>query len=270
MKRIETLEDLSAYLAEPYYEFGWSDKLTTCERVAWHLALHLPFDLDIILKGTRTWDDDINREDGDFAIELDKRYGTAFSFDNQELAQWLFSTPLETLAAHTSLVIRREELNKVENYYDAAQDYYADNWYDWEQYRDGEITGREYIGRLKEHVDTVERHVAEGRQLGLTMDEIVLHDCTWGLLPRMFDPDMIAASKDMLLEAGRELPQRPYIWSERGKEDYAPKMLAYAARRLQEAGVDIGYGSEYTVEQGYLLNYFSRLYWREAAARPKE
>ena len=35
--------------------------------------------------------------------------------------------------------------------------------------------------------------------------------------------------------------------------------------RLNEVGVDIGLGTVYTTEQGYLLDYFSRLYWREAA-----
>jgi hypothetical protein len=270
MEQIKTLEELNERLAEPYFEITWRRAETACEKVAWHLLVDLPFDLDVIFKGTRVWTDDIDREADDYVERLDERYGKAFSFDNKELTDWLLSTPLECLAAFIAHVVRRQEFNKVANYYDAAQDHYADHWYEWDEYRGGQSTGREFILALKEHVDEVNKHIAEGKKLGLTMDEIVMHDCTWGLLPQNYDPDMIAASKDILKEAERQLPKRPYIWSERGKQLYAPKMLEYAAIRLNEAGVDIGYHSDYTTEQGYLLDYFSRLYWKEAATRPEE
>ena len=138
-------------------------------------------------------------------------------------------------------------------------------------YLDEEMTAREFIVALKEHVEEVNNHIAEGKQMGLTMDEIVMHDCTWGLMPNHYDPDLIAASKDILQEAEKSLPDRPYIWSEYGKRIYAPKMLEYAAKRLEKSGVDIGYyNNQYTTEQGYLLDFFSRLYWREAATRPED
>jgi hypothetical protein len=103
------------------------------------------------------------------------------------------------------------------------------------------------------------------------MDEIVLHDCTWGFLPSTYDPDMITAARDMLAEAERILAsQRPYIWSEQGKEEFAPKMLRYGANRLKDFEVDIHLGESYCTEQGYILEFFSRLYWREAASKPEE
>ena len=270
-KRIETLEDLNKWLSPKYsFYLSWQQATTTSEKVAWHLLEGLPFDLDIILKGTREWEDDIDREADDAVERLWERYGGAFSFDNKALSDWLFSTSLEHLAAYTAHVVRAQEFRKVVNYYDAAQDHYADYWHDWDDYLDERTSARDYITALKEHIDEVNQHIAEGKQLGLTMDEIVMHDCTWGLMPQHYDPDMITASKDILKEAERQLPERPYIWSEKGKTEYAPKMLQFAAKRLNESGVDIGLGKRYTTEQGYLLDYFSRLYWREAASRPEE
>ena len=73
----------------------------------------------------------------------------------------------------------------------------------------------------------------------------------------------------LLQEAMRRLPSRPYAWSELGKRHYAPQMLEYASDRLLEAEVDIDLHNSYTTEQGYLLDFFSRLYWREAATRPE-
>jgi hypothetical protein len=271
--RIETLEDLNEKLAPDsiyYYSISWQQAETTAEKLAWHLLEGLPFDLDIILKGMRTWEDGIDREAEDAVERLFERYGEAFSFSNKALCDWLFSTPLEHLAAHTAYVMRAQAFNKIANYYDAAQDHYADYWYEWDDYQMGKTTPRSFIVALEKHIDEVNQHIAEGQQQGLTMDEIVLHDCTWGLMPSHFDPDMIAASKDILKEAERQLPKRPYIWSEIGKKVYAPQMLQFAAKRLQESGVDIGLGKQYTTEQGYLLDFFSRLYWREAASRPEE
>lgn len=270
--RIESLEDLNRILSPKYsWSIGWRSAKTTFEKLAWHLLEGLPFDIDIILKGTREWNDDIDREAMDAVEVIDERYDAPFTFENEELTEWLLTTPLTDLAAYTARVVRRHEFNKVANYYDAAQDFYADNWREWGNYLDEELTAREFITALKGHVEEVNSHIAEGKQMGLTMDEIVMHDCTWGLMPNHYDPDMIAASKDILQEAEKSLPDRPYIWSEYGKRDYAPKMLEYAAKRLSDSGVDIGYyNKQYTTEQGYLLDFFSRLYWREAASRPED
>lgn len=166
-------------------------------------------------------------------------------------------------------VVRRQEFNKISDYYDAAQDYYADYWNEWDDFLDKKMSSREFIIAMTKHVETVNSHIAEGKELGLTMDEIVLHDCTWGLLPNHFDPDMVTAARDILKEAMRRLPSRPYAWSELGKRNYAPQMLEYASDRLLEAEVDIDLHNSYTTEQGYLLDFFSRLYWREAATRPE-
>ena len=269
-KRIETLERLDELLSPDYrLTLSWGYAKTAVEKMSWHLIQSLPFDLNIILIGTREWNDDIDRE-GLYATEqLDARYGSSFTIDNKELMDWLLSTPLENLAAYVACVVRRQEFNKISDYYDAAQDYYADYWNEWDDFLDKKMSSREFITAMTKHVETVNSHIAEGKELGLTMDEIVLHDCTWGLLPNHFDPDMVTAARDILKEAMRRLPSRPYIWSEVGKRNYAPQMLEYASDRLLEAEVDIDLHNSYTTEQGYLLDFFSRLYWREAATRPE-
>ena len=269
-ERIETLEQLNELLSPDIsFSLGWSRAETTVEKMTWHLLESLPFEIDIILKGTCAWEDGIKREAYNTVELLDERYGEKFTIDNKELMDWLLSTPLENLAAYVARVVRRQEFNKISNYYDAAQDYYADHWDEWDDYLDKKISPREFIIAMKGHVETVNNHIAEGKELGLTMDEIVLHDCTWGLLPEHFDPDNVSAARDILKEAMRRLPSRPYIWSEIGKRSYAPAMLEFASDRLLEADIDIDLHNSYTTEQGYLLDFFSRLYWREAATRPE-
>ena len=54
----------------------------------------------------------------------------------------------------------------------------------------GDISGREFVETFYRLDRRTERHVAEGKQLGLTMDEIVLHDAMWGLRHRPSTPDL--------------------------------------------------------------------------------
>jgi hypothetical protein len=104
----------------------------------------------------------------------------------------------------------------------------------------------------------------------MTMDEIVLHDAMWGLLPKDIDEELSAIARETLAAAIASLPARPYIWSEAGKEKYAQDMLKLSAEKLEQHGYDINYGKGYSIEQGYLLDYFSRLYWNEAASKPED
>jgi hypothetical protein len=270
--RIENLETLNERLADERFDMNYNRAETAYEKLAWHFFRTKPFDTDILYKGTcARFDEGIERPLTDEGVEeMKARYTHLFTADNQQLRQWLFSTPLENVAAYTTKIVRQTVIDAVVGLYDPAQDFYADNWYEWNDYEHGKITGRQFVENIYAKIDTVEGHVAEGKAMGLTMDEIVLHDCTWGLLPNSFDPDLVKASKEILKEALHQLPDRPYIWSEFGKRVYAPNMLKYAAIRLNEVGVDIGLGTVYTTEQGYLLDYFSRLYWREAASRPED
>ena len=161
-------------------------------------------------------------------------------------------------------------VDKITNYYDPAQDFYADHWHDFDDFTNGKMSGHAFVESFFAQVDEVNAHVSDGLQQGLTMDEIVLHDCIWGLMPNHYDPDMVTAARDMLSEAARKLPDRPYIWSEQGNKEFTPYMLKYAVQKLKDFGVDIGYPDHYSIEQGYLLDYFSRMYWREAASRPED
>ena len=104
----------------------------------------------------------------------------------------------------------------------------------------------------------------------MTMDEIVLHDAMWGILPKHIDEELATIARETLKAAIDSLPARPYIWSEVGKENYAPAMLKLANEKLTDHGYDINYGKGYSIEQGYLLDYFSRLYWNEAASKPED
>ena len=193
-----------------------------------------------------------------------------FSLDNKELRNWLETTRFENVAAWVAYIVRRVELNKISNYYDAAQDFYADSWYEWDDYEHGELSPRDFVKKVIAKVDELNAHVAEGKKQGMTMDEIVLHDAMWGLLPKDIDEELASIARETLAEALDGLPARPYIWSEAGKDKYAQAMLKLSNEKLTAHGYDINYGKGYSIEQGYLLDYFSRLYWREAASKPED
>lgn len=268
-KRIETLEELDLQLGDPYFDMTRRGAKTDIELLGWMLLANIAFDPDVLIKGSRAEEVPEHLPD-DYPERQWERFGDLYTVDNQPLREWLTTTNLEHIAAYTGYLVRRSEVNKVSGYYDAAQDFYADHWHEFDEFTRGEISGREFISSLYEQVDEVNAHIAEGKALGLTMDEIVLHDAMWGLLPRAFDPELTAIARETLQEAVHQLPSRPYIWSESGKRVYAPNMLKYTALKMEKAGFDIGLGQGYTTEQGYLLDYFSRLYWREAAARPED
>lgn len=269
-KRIETLEELDLFLSKQSLDIGAYWAKTDMELLAWKLLAHIAFDTDLLLKGTRARFEEPRDLPDDYKDQQWKQYGGQFSADNKALRQWLSTTPLEHVAGFAGYLVRRYEIDRISNYYDPAQDFYADHWREFDKFTHGAMSGREFVKSLYDQIDEVNAHIAEGKSLGLTMDEIVLHDCTWGLLPSNYDPDMITAVKDMLKEAERLLPDRPYIWSEQGMREFAPRMLEYADSRLKDFGVDINLHKGYTTEQGYLLDYFSRLYWREAASKPED
>ena len=271
---IESLEKLDQLLADPQFDIWRSEGQTPLQALAWHLITHKPFDINVILKGTCAREDTIvcapHWNDDDFTEQINAMYAPQFTLDNKELRTWLETTPLHDVAAWTAYIVRRVELDKISNYYDAAQDFYADSWYEWSDYESGKLAAKQFVNVVIEKVDEVNAHIADGKQHGLSMDEIVLHDAMWGLLPKNIDDELAAIARDTLKTAINSLPSRPYIWSEAGKEKYAQDMVKMAAEKLQAQEYDINYGKGYSIEQGYLLDYFSRLYWREAAAKPED
>lgn len=274
-KEIESLEELNTLLGEDSFDMNFWRARNGLEQLAWHLLAHHCFDPTVLKEGTRK-KVEVERDADEVSLqnyidEMKARYNDFYTADNQELREWLTTTPLENIAAYTTYFVRRNEIDRVSNCYDAAQDHYADHWKTFSDFERGDISGREFVETFYRQVDELNAHVAEGKQLGLTMDEIVLHDAMWGLLPSAFDPDLTVLAREIQKEALRQLPSHPYIWSDKGKQAYAPKMLRYAANKLEEKGFDIGFSKhQYTIEQGYLLDYFSQLYWREADARPEE
>ena len=274
-KEIESLEDLNTLLGEKSFDMNFWRAKNGLEQLAWHLLAHICFDPIVLKEGTREKVEvarDAEEESlKNYVEDMKSRYNDFYTADNQELREWLTTTPLENIAAYTTYFVRRNEIDKVSNCYDAAQDHYADNWKTFRDFEHGDISGREFVETFYQQVDELNAHVEEGKKLGLTMDEIVLHDAMWGLLPSAFDPELTVLAQEIQKEALRQLPSHPYIWSQKGKEAYAPKMLRYAAHKLEEKGFDIGFSKQqYTIEQGYLLDYFSQLYWREADAKPED
>ena len=274
-KEIESLEDLNTLLGEKSFDMNFWRAKNGLEQLAWHLLAHICFDPIVLKEGTREKVEvarDAEEESlKNYVEDMKSRYNDFYTADNQELREWLTTTPLENIAAYTTYFVRRNEIDKVSNCYDAAQDHYADNWKTFRDFEHGDISGREFVETFYQQVDELNAHVEEGKKLGLTMDEIVLHDAMWGLLPSAFDPELTVLAQEIQKEALRQLPSHPYIWSQKGKEAYAPKMLRYAAHKLEEQGFDIGFSKQqYTIEQGYLLDYFSQLYWREADAKPED
>lgn len=271
---IESLEKLDQLLADPQFDICRREGQTPLQALAWHLITHKPFDINVLLKGTCARENTIvcapHWNDDDFTEQINAMYAPQFTLDNKELRTWLETTPLHDVAAWTAYIVRRVELDKIANYYDAAQDFYADSWYEWNDYESGKLAAKDFVNVVIAKVDEVNAHIADGKQHGLSMDEIVLHDAMWGLLPKNIDDELGAIACDTLKTAISSLPSRPYIWSEAGKEKYAQDMLKMAAEKLQAQGYDINYGKGYSIEQGYLLDYFSRLYWREAAAKPED
>lgn len=271
---IESLEKLDQLLADPRFNICRREGQTPLQAMAWHLITHNPFDINVLLKGTCAREDTIvcepHWDDDDFTNQINAMYAPLFSLDNKELRAWLETTPLHDIAAWTAYIVRRVELDKIANYYDAAQDFYADSWYEWSDYEAGRLAAKDFVNVVIAKVDEVNAHIADGKQHGLSMDEIVLHDAMWGLLPQNIDDELAAIACDTLKTAIESLPSRPYIWSEAGKEKFASAMLKIAAEKLQAQGYDINYGKGYSIEQGYLLDYFSRLYYREAASKPED
>ena len=102
--RIENLETLNERLADERFDMNYNWAETAYEKLAWHFFRTKPFDTDILYKGTcARFDEGIERPLTDEGVEeMKARYTHLFTADNQQLRQWLFSTPLENVAAYTA------------------------------------------------------------------------------------------------------------------------------------------------------------------------
>ena len=148
--RIENLETLNERLADERFDMNYNWAETAYEKLAWHFFRTKPFDTDILYKGTcARFDEGIERPLTDEGVEeMKARYTHLFTADNQQLRQWLFSTPLENVAAYTTKIVRQTVIDAVVGLYDPAQDFYADNWYEWNDYEQKKITGRQFVENI--------------------------------------------------------------------------------------------------------------------------
>ena len=156
---IESLEQLDQLLVDPQFDICRREGQTPLQALAWHLITHKPFNIDVILKGTCVRDDVVvcqpHWDDEGFVEQIYNMYGSMFLLDNKELRTWLETTPLQNLAAWVAYIVRRVELNKISNYYDAAQDFYADSWYEWDDYEHGDMSASDFTKKVIAKVDEV-------------------------------------------------------------------------------------------------------------------
>ena len=162
---IESLEKLDQLLADPQFDICRREGQTPLQALAWHLITHKPFDINAILKGTCAREDTIvcapHWNDDDFTEQINAMYAPQFTLDNKELRTWLETTPLHDVAAWTAYIVRRVELDKISNYYDAAQDFYADSWYEWSDYESGKLAAKNFVNVVITKVDEVNAHIAD-------------------------------------------------------------------------------------------------------------
>ncbi len=155
----------------------------------------------------------------------DRLSGEDFSYGQEPLLKWLRETPYRRIAVLVARIMLDTEADRAMATNQAVQDYYAYACYretlDLRDVSDCEDHLTKWLGAMEE----MRQHHERGLEKGLTEEEIRVADALWESVPHDFADDVVGCARAFCQQAEALLPERPYIASEKGCQQYIQKTL---------------------------------------------
>lgn len=151
-----------------------------------------------------------------FTFNLQEAYGVKNDWwiSNKQLVGWLYTTEYEKIAMHTAYMMKKFAIGVYEGlHYQPAQDeiaeLYSSEYKELIRQPDStKIPAHAYVKIILDALLEIERHWQRGRRLKLRPDLIKLHDEIYGVVPRRFDKDVLAAAQALYDYMDSELQGR--------------------------------------------------------------
>lgn len=223
-----------------------------------------------------------------FTFDLKEAFGVKNDWwvSNKQLVEWLYTTEYEKIAMHTAYMMKKFAIGVYEGmHYQPAQDEIAELFS--LEYKElirqpdrTNIPPRAYVKIILDALLVIERHWQRGFRLKLRPDLIMLHDEIYGVVPRRFDKDVLAAAQALYDYMDSELQGRLVLkdynfnansWSEQPEsvrritaevlKQFTDKVREVRAMYLAE-----GWIADDSLSFGYLMAHAERCghgWWRE-------
>lgn len=123
-----------------------------------------------------------------------------FSVHNEMLVDFLLNSKYETISVYLAHILRKLGIRKVaRTFYQPAQDFLAE--LPGKNSHESIVVAKKNVMPRREYCETIidallaiDRHIAEGREMGLHIEEIYLHDEIFGCFQPRFDADVLAVA----------------------------------------------------------------------------
>jgi len=229
-------EEEGTPLVDWYLELLW---------LGYELYEHIPFDLDLLVPGLAQ---DKNDPENDFTI------------DNAPLCDWLTTTPYRFVAMLVGRIMLEVEYSKVVGYNDAEQDYYAEHCSTDNFYTNDPEEARQAVQMLLDGLKEIRSHREQGRQLGLSIEQERVVDLLWSWVPHDYPEDYVAAAKEMVEAAEREMPGKTVIRSRQGFLIYKKQLMPSLVAIVKKYDLPVDLTDRYNLTIGYMHEWLYRKY----------
>lgn len=229
-------EEEGTPLVDWYLELVW---------LGFELYEHIPFDLDLLQPGLAH---DKNDPENDFTI------------DNAPLCDWLTTTPYCFVALLVGRIMLEVEYSKVVGYNDAEQDYYAEHCPTSDFYTADPEEARQAVQMLLDGLREIRSHREQGRKLGLNDEQERVVDLLWSWVPHDYPEDYVAAAKEMVEAAEREMPGKTVIRSRQGFLIYKKQLMPSLVAIVKKYDLPVDLTDRYNLTIGYMNEWLFRKY----------
>ena len=185
-----------------------------------------------------------------------------FSPDNEDLLHWLEVKEYRRIAALVAKMVERMAEIEYERISSAIYDYIWEKLHDIKTDCANVDDCNFYINTLIYTIDKINEHIKEGKELGLSIEEVGLIDSLWGEMTHHYNKDYLAATKEIWQKIK---PVRDNFYD--GRKDYddcqlfVNDMLKVALPIAEKHNLDMELDDEHSLPLSYLKYWLDSIYY---------
>ena len=184
-----------------------------------------------------------------------------FSPKNKQLMEWIEDTQYRRVAALVGKFVENVAIIESQRLSTAIYDYIWDSLHDktpdWADVK----ACNEYVNCLLKTIEKVDNHIKEGKERGLSIEEIGLIDSLWGEITHNYNKMYLAATKEIWQKIK---PVRENFYDGRkSREDcelFVNDMLKIALPIAERHNLDMELDDEHSLPLSYLKYWLDSIY----------
>ena len=183
-----------------------------------------------------------------------------FTIDNQQLIDWLRQTPYRRVSAMVARIIMLVEYDKVIGHNDAVQDYYAEHCSTGEFDPQDENTADTFTNNAIDALIEMKHHAEQGRQLGLSDEQIRVVDMLWSWVPHDYPEAYVETAKEVIEVVDRALPAKTVIRSRKGFQMFYDQLIPQLLQVIEKYDLPVDLTDRYNLTVGYMYDWLFAKY----------